>query len=179
MVANSGGQPPGQPPGESPSRPRRTAGRKGGSRRRPRREPAAAWWAGFAALAAAAVWLGSWRVALVGLLGWCLYQFALVPTLCRVLTPQGYACAERARGRLFACGPEHQRVKNGALRRLAGRRRRRTANHDGPGDVHDATGVVVVSGDVRGRLTSPDRALLLLAAAGTIAVVAAIVHDLR
>ncbi|MFD0901042.1 hypothetical protein [Actinomadura sediminis] len=170
MVANSGG--------ERPSEPRPPSARKGGSRRRPRREPAPVWWAGFAAFPAAALWLGSWRVAVVGLLAWCLYQFALVPTLCRVLTPQGYACAERARGRLFACGPEHQRAKNAALRRLAGRRRR-TANGGGHHDVHDGTGVVVVSGDVRGRLDVADRALLLLAAAGTAVAVAAIVHGLR
>ncbi|GGV20249.1 hypothetical protein GCM10010182_47630 [Actinomadura cremea] len=169
MVANSGDEP--------PSRPRPPAARKGGARRRPRRESALVWWAGFAALAVAGLWQGSWRVALVGLLGWCLYQFALVPTLCRVLTPQGYACAERARGRLFACGPEHQRVKNGALWRLAGRRR--GADRDGHRDVHDGTGVVVVSGDVRGRLAAADRALLLLAAAGTIAAVAAIISGFR
>ncbi|OLT38432.1 hypothetical protein BJF79_27040 [Actinomadura sp. CNU-125] len=131
--------------------------------------------AGFAALAVAAGWLGSWRVALVGLLGWCLYQFALVPTLCRVLTPQGYACTERARGRLFACGRDHQRVKNDALWRSVGRRRRGAAD----GDVHDGTGVVVVSGNVRGRLTPADRALLLLAAAGTIVTVATTLYTFR
>ncbi|MBE1533420.1 hypothetical protein [Actinomadura algeriensis] len=165
MVSDSGGE---------SSGPRPSAKRRGGTRRRPRRESALVWWAGFAVLAVAALWLGSWRTAFVCLLGWCLYQFALVPTLCRVLTPQGYACTERARGRLFACKPEHQRVKTDALWRTVGRRRR-SADHD----VHDGTGVVVVSGNVRGRLTAADRALLLLAAAGTIAAVAAIVHGFR
>ncbi|MEV5824883.1 hypothetical protein AB0L25_04845 [Spirillospora sp. NPDC052242] len=170
MVANSGG--------ERPSEPRPQAARKGGARRRPRRESALVWWAGFAAILVAALWLGSWRVALLALLAWCLYQFAFVPTLCRMLTPQGHACAERARGRLFACGPEHQRIKNAALRRLAGRRRR-PGNGGERHDVHDGTGVVVVSGDVRGRLNVADRVLLLLAAAGTVVAVAAIVQGFR
>ncbi|GAA1872695.1 hypothetical protein [Actinomadura bangladeshensis] len=147
-----------------------------GTRRRPRRESPLVWWALFAAFAGFAWWLQSWRVALLGLLAWCLYQFMLVPTMCRILSQQGAACTERTRGRLFACGPEHQHLRNDALWRLAGLRnpfQREPARGDGE------TGVVVVSSDVRGRLTLLDRALILLAAGATIAVVIGTVYGFR
>lgn len=73
-----------------------------GTRRRPGRESALVWWALFAAVFGAAYWFQSWRVALLGLLGWCLYEFMLVPTMCRILTQQGAACTERTRG---GCSP--------------------------------------------------------------------------
>ncbi|MFA1551305.1 hypothetical protein [Actinomadura chokoriensis] len=147
-----------------------------GTRRRPRRESALVWWALFAVLAAAAWWLHSWRVALLGLLAWCLYEFLLVPTLCRILSQQGAACTERTRGRLFACGPDHQRLRNDALWRLAGLRN--PFQREAPRDEGE-TGVVVVSPDVRGRLTLPDRALILLAAAGTITALVGMVYGFR
>ncbi|WP_433229424.1 hypothetical protein [Actinomadura formosensis] len=145
-----------------------------GTRRRPRRESALVWWALFAALGGVAWWLHSWRVALLVLLGWCFYQFAFVPTVCRVSTRRGAGCTERTRGRLFACGPGHQRLRNDALWRLAGLRapfRKRP-----PRDENE-TGAVPP--DVRGRLALPDRLLILLAAAGTIAVLAGLVHGFR
>ncbi|WP_329095682.1 hypothetical protein OG979_13335 [Actinomadura citrea] len=152
------------------------AARRGGTRRRPRRESALTWWALFAAIAGIAWWQHSWRVGLLGLLGWCLYEFALVPTLCRVLTPKGAACTERTRGRLFACGPAHQRLRNDALWRLAGLR---NPFERGPvGDEGD-TGTVVVSSDVRGRLVPQDRALILLAAAGTVTALVGMVYGFR
>jgi ferric-dicitrate binding protein FerR (iron transport regulator) len=147
-----------------------------GTRRRPRRESALVWWALFAAFAGFAWWLQSWRVALLGLLAWCLYQFTLVPTLCRILSQQGAACTERTRGRLFACGAEHQRLRNDALWRLAGLRN--PFQKEPPPDESE-TGVVVVSSDVRGRLPLLDRALVLLAAAGTIAVLVGTVYGFR
>ncbi|MGI5417378.1 hypothetical protein [Actinomadura luteofluorescens] len=152
------------------------AARRGGTRRRPRRESALAWWALFAAIAGIAWWQHSWRVALLGLLAWCLYEFALVPTLCRVLTPKGAACTERTRGRLFACGPAHQRLRNDALWRLAGLR---NPFEQGPvGDESD-TGTVVVSSGVRGRLVPQDRVLILLAAAGTVTALVGMVYGFR
>ncbi|MFB4301471.1 hypothetical protein [Actinomadura sp. NTSP31] len=161
MVANLGKE---QPP----------AARRGTRRRRPRRESALVWWVLFAAVAVAAWYLHSWRVALLGLLGWCLYEFLLVPTLCRVLTRQGAPCVERARGRLFACTRSHQHVKNDALWKLIGMRnpsRRR------PGaDEEGGTGVVVHSASVRGRLAPADRTLILLAGAGTIVTIAGTVY---
>ncbi|MFF4239432.1 hypothetical protein ACFYYL_26465 [Actinomadura geliboluensis] len=147
-----------------------------GTRRRPRRESALLWWALFALFAGAAWWLHSWRVALLALLGWCLYQFMLVPTMCRVLSQQGAACTERTRGRLFACGPDHQRLRNDALWRLAGLR---NPFQKEPHRDEAETGVVVVSSDVRGRLTSPDRLLILLAAAGTVVVLVGMVYGFR
>jgi ferric-dicitrate binding protein FerR (iron transport regulator) len=148
-----------------------------GTRRRPGRESALVWWALFAAVAGAAWWLQSWRVALLGLLGWCLYQFMLVPTMCRVLSPQGAACTERTRGRLFACGrPDHQRLRNDALWRLAGLRnpfQREAAREE------TESGVVVVSRDVRGRLVPQDRSLILLAAVGTIAALVGMIYGFR
>ncbi|QKW33661.1 hypothetical protein HUT06_06120 [Actinomadura sp. NAK00032] len=147
-----------------------------GTRRRPRRESALLWWALFAAAAGAAWWLHSWRVALLALLGWCLYQFMLVPTMCRVLSRQGAACTERTRGRLFACGPDHQRIRNDALWRLAGLR---NPFQKGPHQDEAGPGVVVVSSDVRGRLTPPDRFLILLAAAGTVVVLVGMVYGFR
>ena len=147
-----------------------------GTRRRPRRESALVWWALFAALAGAAWWLHSWRVALLVLLAWCLYQFLIVPTLCRILTQQGAACTERTRGRLFACGPDHQRLRNDALWRLAGLR---NPFQKEPSRDENETGVVVVSSGVRGRLTLPDRTLILLAAAGTVAALVGMVYGFR
>ncbi|MFI0481834.1 hypothetical protein [Actinomadura sp. 9N215] len=136
-----------------------------GARRLPRRESALLWWALFAAIAGAAWWSWSWRVALLGLLTWCLYEFLLVPTLCRVLKRQGHPCAERVRGRLFACGPSHQHLKNDALWRLIGLRNPFQRDAE---DTDPETGGVVHSPYLRGRLTRPDRALILLAALGTI-----------
>ncbi|MBO2460154.1 hypothetical protein [Actinomadura violacea] len=162
MVANLGRE---KPP----------AARRGARRRRPRRESALLWWALFAAVAVAAWYLHSWRVALLGLLGWCLYEFLLVPTLCRVLTRQGAPCVERARGRLFACGRSHQHVKNDALWKLIGMRnpsRRKPDPEDGSRD----TGVVVHSADVRGRLVPADRSMILLAGAGTVASVVGMLY---
>ncbi|MQY04416.1 hypothetical protein [Actinomadura macrotermitis] len=155
------------PENESPAARKAATGR----RRRPRRESALLWWAGFAAIAVAAAWLRSWRLALAGLLLWCLYQFVLVPTICRIMTRQGYSCREPARGRLFACRPEHQRVKNDALWRLAGRRNPRGRRPAPPPDPNRDTGVVVYTPSVRGRLAQTDRLMILTAAVGTLTAV--------
>ncbi|MFG2085022.1 MULTISPECIES: hypothetical protein [unclassified Spirillospora] len=151
------------------------AARKG-ARRLPRRESALLWWALFAAFAGTAWWIRSWRVALLGLLTWCLYEFLLVPTLCRVLKRQGHPCTKRVRGRLFACGPGHQRLKNDALWRLAGLRNPFQKKDEEAGTE---TGVVVHSPDVRGRLTPVDRSLILLAALGTTATLVAMIYGFR
>ncbi|MFC5745963.1 hypothetical protein [Actinomadura rugatobispora] len=145
-----------------------------GRRRRRRRESALVWWALFGAWAALSWWLWSWRMALLGLLGWCLYQLMLVPTLCRVRTRQGFSCRERARGRLFACRDEHQQVKNDALWRLVGMRNR--FRRKAAPDPNRETGQVLVSPAVRGRLAQVDRLLILLAAAGTLVTVAGMVY---
>ncbi|MEU6745663.1 hypothetical protein ABZ914_05525 [Spirillospora sp. NPDC046719] len=162
MVANLGRE---KPP----------AARRGTRRRRPRRESALVWWALFAVVAGAAWYLHSWRVALLGLLGWCLYEFLLVPTLCRVLTRQGAPCIERARGRLFACSSSHQHVKNDALWKLIGMRNP-SRRKPGPEEAEGGTGVVVHSASVRGRLAPADRALILLAGAGTIVTVVGMIY---
>lgn len=144
-----------------------------GRRRRRGREPGYVWWIAFAVLLAAAVLLGSWRLALIALLAWCLYEFSLIPIVCRVATRQGFTCGEPVRGRLFACSPAHQKVKNDALWGAAGLPNpfRRVA----PPDPERDTGVVVYSPTVRARLAQNDRYMLTLAAVGTVvAVVAAI-----
>ncbi|MFI0450813.1 hypothetical protein [Actinomadura sp. 6N118] len=163
MVANRGNE---EPP----------TAKKGarGLRRRRRRESALVWWGGFAVLLLAAWWFRSWRLALIGLLLWCLYQFLLVPTICRVMTRQGYSCREPARGRLFACGAAHQSVKNDAVWRLAGLRnpfRKRPAPN-----AERETGVLVVSSEVRGRLAQTDRGLIILAALGTAVTIVGMVY---
>ncbi|MFI0410788.1 hypothetical protein [Actinomadura sp. 3N508] len=163
MVVNLGKEEPPDPP---PARK--------GARRLPRRESALVWWALFAAFAGAALWLQSWRVALLGLLSWCLYEFALVPTLCRVLKREGYPCADRVRGRLFACAPDHQRLKNDALWRLIGLRDPFQKSVEGA-----ETGGVVHSPYVRGRLTQADRALILLAAVGTLVTLVGMIYGFR
>ena len=147
-----------------------------GARRLPRRESALLWWALFAAFAGAAWWFQSWRIALLGLLTWCLYKFLLVPTLCRVLKRQGHPCTTRVRGRLFACEPHHQRLKNDALWRLVGLR---NPFHRDDGEAEDETGVVVYSAAVRGRLTPADRTLVILAALGTVATIVGMVYGFR
>jgi hypothetical protein len=148
---------------------------KTGRRRRRRREPAFAWWIVFAAISAAAWLAGSWRVALLLLLLWCLYEFCLVPTVCGIATRQDFACVEPVRGRLFACTPAHQRVKNDALWRLVGLRN----PFRGPqvAEPDRTTGVLVVSPPVRARLTQTDRIVLLLAGFGTLVTVVGTVLD--
>lgn len=145
-----------------------------GRRRRRVREPGYVWWAGIGVLLVAAVLLTSWRLALIALLCWCLYEFSLVPTVCRVMTRQGFACHEPIRGRLFACSAAHQQVKNDALWatvRLPNPTRRESAP-----DPNRDTGVVVYSPNVRAKLAENDRNVLALAAAGTlIALIAALV----
>ncbi|HEX6471667.1 MAG TPA: hypothetical protein VF069_21385 [Streptosporangiaceae bacterium] len=148
------------------------------TRRRRWREPVQAWWALFAVLGLAAVLARSWRLALLGLLLWCLYEFCLVPTRCRVLTRQGYSCVEPVRGRLFACARRHQQIKNDALWRLAGLRNpfRRLAP---PPDPHRTTGVLVVSPRIRGRLENGDRIVLAAASVITLAAIVGIVAAVR
>ncbi|GAA4609477.1 hypothetical protein GCM10023195_38260 [Actinoallomurus liliacearum] len=137
-----------------------------GRRRRRVREPGYVWWIGIGVLLVAAVLLTSWRLALIGLLCWCLYEFSLVPTVCRVMTRQGFACHEPIRGRLFACSAAHQQVKNDALWgavRLPNPFKRESAP-----DPNRDTGVVVYSPSVRAKLAENDRNLLALATVGTI-----------
>jgi hypothetical protein len=153
----------------SPSEEDSTRKENMGRRRRRVREPAYVWWIGFGVLLLAAVFLTSWRLALIALLGWCLYEFSLVPTVCRVMTRQGFACHEPIRGRLFACSAAHQQVKNDALWsavRLPNPFRRETVP-----DPNRDTGVVVYSPSVRARLAENDRNVLALAAAGTVVTV--------
>lgn len=146
-------------------------------RRRRWREPVYAWWGVFALLGAAAIVTESWRLALLGVALWCLYEFCLIPTTCRVLTRQGFACAEPIRGRLFACGTEHQQIKTDALWLLAG-----LSNPfhrpPPPPDPHRTTGVLVVSPRVRGRLSDSDRLVLAIAAVCTLLTVVGMVAGL-
>ncbi|MCW2944133.1 MAG: hypothetical protein JWR24_850 [Actinoallomurus sp.] len=141
-----------------------------GRRRRRGREPGYVWWIAFGALVVAAVLLGAWRLALIALLAWCLYEFSLIPTVCRVMTRQGFACHEHVRGRLYACSSTHQQVKNDALWRSAGLRnpfRRASAP-----DPNRDTGVVVYSPAVRARLAQSDRVIVTLAGAGSLVAIA-------
>jgi hypothetical protein len=138
-----------------------------GRRRRRRRESVYAWWAGFAALGVASILLKSWRLALLTLLLWCLYEFCLNPTTCRVMTRQGYSCPEPVRGRLFACTAEHQHLKNDALWRLAGLSNP-FRKPPPPPDPNRVTGVLVVSPKIRGRLAQADRIVLTVAALATV-----------
>jgi hypothetical protein len=141
-----------------------------GRRRRRWREPAFAWWIAFGCAGAVALLLNSWRLAVLLLLFWCLYEFCFVPTVCRIITRQGHSCVEPVRGRLFACTVEHQSVKADALWRTVGFRnpRRRPVEPD----PNRTTGVVVVSPAVRGRLSEIDRVVLILAATVTLTAVA-------
>jgi hypothetical protein len=145
-----------------------------GRRRRRRRESALVWWGVFAILALAAWWLASWRLALLALLLWCLYELVFVPTICRVRSREGFSCRDPARGRLFACNPGHQQVKNDALWRLVGLKN--PFRKPPKADPNRQTGTLVVSPAVRGRLAQPDRVLILLAAAGTLVTIAGMVY---
>src|SRR5512139_93555 len=95
--------------------------------RRSRRESPLVWWIVFAALGLVALFLWSWRLLLITLALWCVYELCLVPTLCRVVTRQGVSCGRPVRGRVFGCEPGHQEMKTGALRRLIGLRPPRKA----------------------------------------------------
>ena len=140
-----------------------------GRRRRREREPVYIWWIAIGGLMVAAVVLGTWRLALLGVLAWCLYEFSLNPTVCRVMTRQGFACHEPVRGRLFACSASHQRVKNDAVWRAFGLPNpfSRSTSHDPNRD----TGVVVYSPAVRARLAQNDRIVLTLAGLGSLAAI--------
>jgi hypothetical protein len=153
--------------------------RKGemGRRRRRWREPGYVWWAAFTLLGVAAILTKSWRLALLGVLVWCLYEFCLIPTECRVMTRQGFSCLEPVRGRLFACGPEHQQIKNDALWLLAGLSNpfHKPAP---PPDPNRTTGMLVVSPRVRGRLSAGDRLVLGVASLLTLLAVVGMVAGL-
>jgi hypothetical protein len=144
-----------------------------GRRRRRWREPVYIWWVAIAGLLVAAVLLSAWRLALLALLVWSTYELALNPTVCRVMTRQGFACHEPVRGRLFACTPAHQRVKTDSVWRAFGlpnpfRRPRQDTQRD--------TGVVVYSPAVRARLAQNDRIMVTLAVSGAvIAIIGALI----
>lgn len=148
-----------------------------GRRRRRWREPGYVWWAAFTLLGVAAILTKSWRLALLGVLVWCLYEFCLIPTECRVMTRQGFSCLEPVRGRLFACGPEHQQIKNDALWLLAGLSNpfHKPAP---PPDPNRTTGMLVVSPRVRGRLSAGDRLVLGVASLLTLLAVVGMVAGL-
>jgi hypothetical protein len=151
-----------------------TSARKGnmGRRRRRWREPSYIWWVAIVGLLIAAVLLNAWRLALLAALVWSLYELSLNPTVCRVMTRQGFACHEPVRGRLFACSTAHQRVKTDSVWRAFGlpnpfSRPRQDPNRD--------TGVVVYSPAVRARLAQNDRIVVTLAvSAAVIAVLGAL-----
>jgi hypothetical protein len=147
-----------------------------GRRRRRWREPGYAWWAGFGILLVVAALAASWRLALIAVAAWCLYQFSLNPTVCRIRTREGDACRRPVRGRLFACSAEHQGLKNDALWGATGLRNpfRRPAEADPNRD----TGVVVYSPSVRARLAQDDLIILGVAALGTVAAVVGMVVGL-
>jgi hypothetical protein len=149
-----------------------------GRRRRQWREPGFVWWIAIGALLVAAVLFSAWRLALLALLVWCMYEFALIPTLCRVMTRKGLACHEPVRGRLYACTRAHQQIKTDAVWRAAGLPNpfRRSATSDPNRD----TGVVVYSPLVRARLAQNDRIMLTLAGAGTlVTIVVAVIGIIR
>src|SRR4051812_6612380 len=99
-----------------------TSARKGnmGRRRRREREPVYIWWIAIGGLMVAAVVRGPGRLAFLGVLPWCLYEFSLTPPLCGVMPRRGSPCHKPVRGRLFACSTSHQQVKNDALWRAFG-----------------------------------------------------------
>lgn len=145
-----------------------------GRRRRRWREPVYVWWVVIATLMGAAVLMGAWRLALLGVLAWCVYEFSLNPTVCRVMTRQGFACHEPVRGRLFACSAAHQQVKTDAVWRSFGLPNpfSRSTPHDPDRD----TGVVVYSPTVRAQLPQNDRIVLTVAVvASALAILIAIV----
>jgi hypothetical protein len=149
-----------------------------GRRRRRWREPVYAWWGLFTVLGVAAILTKSWRLALLAVLLWCLYEFCLIPVGCGVMTRQGFSCLEPVRGRLFACGAEHQQIKNDALWLLAG-----LSNPfhkpPPPPDPQRTTGMLVVSPRVRGRLSAGDRLVIGLASVLTLLAVVGMVAGLR
>jgi hypothetical protein len=147
-----------------------------GRRRRRWREPGYAWWIAFCVLLFVAALSSSWRLALIVLAAWCLYQFSLNPTACRIRTREGHACRQPVRGRLFACSADHQGLKNDALWGATGLRNpfRRPA---APNQDRD-TGVMVYSPSVRARLAQDDLIILGLAALGTVAAIVGMVVGL-
>lgn len=145
-----------------------------GRRRRRWREPGYLWWIAIVGLLVAAVLLSTWRLALLGILVWSLYELSLNPTVCRVMTRQGFACHEPVRGRLYACSPAHQRVKTDSVWRAFGLPNPFSRPTDQ--DPNRDTGVVVYSPAVRARLAQNDRIVVTIAiAAAVIALLGAVI----
>jgi hypothetical protein len=84
-----------------------------------------AWWTAIAALGAAALYAGTWRLWALTVLVWAMYELCFCPTTCSVAIRDGTPCRNGARGRLYACTnvAAHQRLKTDALWHLTGRLR--------------------------------------------------------
>lgn len=144
-----------------------------GRRRRRGREPGYVWWGGFVVLLVAAALATSWRLALIAVAAWCLYQFSLNPTVCRIRTREGHVCDRPVRGRLFACSPEHQGLKNDALWGATGLR-----NPFSRPTASETTDVMVYSPPVRASLAQDELIILGFAALGTVASIVGMVVGL-
>jgi len=164
-----------QPDNELP--PASASGSKAGRRRRPGRESPAVWWGGFALLVVLGVAFWSWRLLLVTLALWCMYELALVPRECRIMPNGGPPCDQPVRGRAFGCRRAHQEIKNDALWRFAGVRTN-PLRRQPIADPNRRTGEVVWSPANRGELDPSDRRILLFAVLGTIVVVAGMAYGL-
>lgn len=148
-----------------------------GRRRKRGRESPVAWWVVFAALLVLSVALWSWRLLLITLALWCLYELILIPRECRVRPNGGQPCPEPVRGRAFGCRPAHQEIKNDAFWRFLGVRSNPLRRQPVP-DPNRRTGEVVWSPSQRGDLDRSDRRILLLAVLGTIVVIVGMAYGL-
>ena len=148
-----------------------------GRRRKRGRESPVLWWVVFAALVVLSVALWSWRLLLITLALWCLYEFTLVPRECRIRPNGAQPCGNPVRGRAFGCRRAHQEIKNDAFWRFAGIKANPLRKQP-VADPNRRTGEVVWSPSYRGRLDSADRSVLLLAVLGTLVVVAGMAYGL-
>ena len=148
-----------------------------GRRRKRGRESPVAWWVVFGALVVLSVALWSWRLLLITLALWCLYELMLIPRECRIRPNGGQPCAEPVRGRAFGCRRPHQEIKNDAFWRFMGVRAN-PLRKPPPADPNRRTGEVVWSPAHRGALDRADRSILLLAVLGTVVVIIGMAYGL-
>src|SRR5262249_32330047 len=113
----------------------------------------------------------SWRILLLLLALWCCYEVALVPLRCRIRPNGGEMCANPIRGRAFGCGKAHQEIKNDSLWRLVGLSGS-PFREQPAADPNRDTGELVWSPTKRGMMDPSDRTVLVLAALGTVVVIA-------
>jgi hypothetical protein len=139
--------------------------------RRTRGPARPAWWTGIAALAALALYAGTWRMWALTVLVWCMYELCFCPTRCGVSAREDAPCRNPVRGRLFACGDVagHQQLKTDALWLRNPLTRLRLTHGDGVAAAHRKTPLTPSPAE-QGDVEPNQRIMAYVAVVGVLAV---------